>query len=706
MKKTLLLFFALILTVLAFTSCEQPTDTEIQVDFMVGDEVYETITVAFGKVILQPKDPIRDGYTFEGWDYDLENPVLEDLKIYSKWTANSNTPYEVEHYIEKSDGSGYELYLEENLTGTTDTKAVATVKDDVNRRAFLNDYPETVTEGNIAGDGSLVLKLYYGLLDVPEGMEPFDFVKVDGEYVITSLTDKSAMSVVIPDCVSYISNWAFGECQNLESVTIGNGVKHIGAYSFYNCRKLKNLSLGQVEIIDECAFMFCKSLESLVIPDSVKEICWAAFSQCENLTDLDLGEGVEIIKGAFEHSNKIGEINIPASLKVIEKISFSSVKVSEDSEFFKAIDGNLYSKDGKTLVAYARGGEEILFTVPDGVETVCDFGEFDNITVVSLPDSIKHISSGAFLKCENLTYNKYSGALYLGNKNNPYLVFIGYPYTINPHNGETVTIHSSTKVIAAGAFSGIYSLEELIIPDSVEVICDRAFSGSPINKIVIGKGVKEIGQDAFQSFTVSQEITLAEGNEHFEISDGVLYTKDGKELILCLTDKQSYVMPDSVEIVRPNAFANAVSLESLTLSKNLKTIGAYAFSGKKITEIIIPEGVVTIESGAFLDCSLLAKVTLPDSLKSIESYAFYKCAITEIVIPSELEKIGMNAFECQTLKSVTFSDAEGWVLTTREKMLKVVRQNVKLSKEDLSQGDIAAQYLKSDYVKLDWKKQQ
>ena len=82
-----------------------------------------------------------------------------DVVLYGSFTALGDTAYKVEHYTENLDGT-WKLEETENLTGTTDTTATASPK------AYTGfTYDETVEgtliSGNIAGNGSLVLKLYY-----------------------------------------------------------------------------------------------------------------------------------------------------------------------------------------------------------------------------------------------------------------------------------------------------------------------------------------------------------------------------------------------------------------------------------------------------------------------------------------------------------------------------------------------------------------
>ena len=88
------------------------------------------------------------GQTVSGW-----------TNLYAAWTPNTDTPYKVEHYKQKLDGTYVKADTDE-LTGTTDTRATAVAKS---YTGFTVDktVEGTVESGIIAGDGSLVLKLYY-----------------------------------------------------------------------------------------------------------------------------------------------------------------------------------------------------------------------------------------------------------------------------------------------------------------------------------------------------------------------------------------------------------------------------------------------------------------------------------------------------------------------------------------------------------------
>lgn len=84
---------------------------------------------------------------------------------------------------------------------------------------------------------------------------------------------KDVKSVVIPDGVTKIENYAFDNCSALTSIIIPSSVIEIGDFAFIDCEALESVIIpDSVTKIGECAFLGCDSLTSITIPDSVKEI--------------------------------------------------------------------------------------------------------------------------------------------------------------------------------------------------------------------------------------------------------------------------------------------------------------------------------------------------------------------------------------------------------------------------------------------------
>ena len=159
------------------------------VNYTYDDGVIDFYDFYFaGDTFTMPADPTREGYIFEGWSVKVL-PAENDADCYdadgaddaadetllkagdtytitaggvvftAQWEARTDTPYTVEHYLENLDGS-YALDTTEPLKGTTDTTVTAAAKS-YDNFTYDSTVPGTVASGNIAGDGSLVLKLFY-----------------------------------------------------------------------------------------------------------------------------------------------------------------------------------------------------------------------------------------------------------------------------------------------------------------------------------------------------------------------------------------------------------------------------------------------------------------------------------------------------------------------------------------------------------------
>lgn len=138
-----------------------------QKDHSKNDGLLYTTTVRRGTTLPTADAPAatREGYTFQYWSregqyQDVTGQTVNGwTNLYAAWTPNTDTPYKVEHYQEKLDGTYVKADTDE-LTGTTDTRATAVAKS---YTGFTVDktVEGTVESGIIAGDGSLVLKLYY-----------------------------------------------------------------------------------------------------------------------------------------------------------------------------------------------------------------------------------------------------------------------------------------------------------------------------------------------------------------------------------------------------------------------------------------------------------------------------------------------------------------------------------------------------------------
>ena len=186
---------------------------------------------------------------------------------------------------------------------------------------------------------------------------------------------------------------------------------------------------------------------------------------------------------------------------------------------------------------------------------------------------------------------------------------------------STIQFGKSVRSIGAKAFSGCRNLNgDLTLPDSVQIVGDSAFSGcTGLNgTLTLGSSLQTIGAGAFHFCPFSGDLV---------IPDNVTSIGDSA---FCISD---YLRPETQG--------------TLTLGKNLRTIGAFAFRESTYTgSLTIPDSVVEIGKGAFYQCeNLNGTLTLGRSLRTIGKEAFYWCAFTgSLTIPEGVAEIADGAF--------------------------------------------------------------
>ncbi len=122
---------------------------------------------------------------------------------------------------------------------------------------------------------------------------------------------------------------------------------------------------------------------------------------------------------------------------------------------------------------------------------------------------------------------------------------------------------------------------------------------------------------------------------------------DSEELVI--------VIPDTVSVIAPEAFALNSIVRKVVLPSGLKRIEAGTFRGcVNIDTVVIPDSVCYIGKHAFLGCISIKNIELPKSLIMIDEGAFEASGLCSIYA-EQVQVVGKNAFaDCSSLESVSF----------------------------------------------------
>jgi len=244
---------------------------------------------------------------------------------------------------------------------------------------------------------------------------------------------------------------------------------------------------------------------------------------------------------------------------------------------------------------------------------------------------------------------------------------------------KKVTIPASykgvpVKEIAEGAFSGLSTLEEILLPNSIKSVGAGAFNKCSALKFTIEDGYYYLGNIENPHLVLIRLSTSKLDNVKINEKTRVIAAEAfiGNRLIKQITIPDSVVsvgkrafkncsyvydveIGDGVETIEEEAFFGTIGVKTLSIGSAVTTIGKNAFKDNNLIEYVdIPDSVSEIGESAFASCENLGKVTIGEGVKVICDKAFSDCPMLESIMFGEaVEYLGRQAFaDCVSLSSL------------------------------------------------------
>lgn len=334
--------------------------------------------------------------------------------------------------------------------------------------------------------------------------------------------------------------------ENNDTTNLGSISKESGVYKY-------SISNGEAIIID---FIQGNSSE-ITIPSyldgyPVTKIQDEAFL-ASLLTSITIPDTVKSIGNyAFYGSNSLKKIYIPKSVTKIGDFAFAScnllnsINVDDENSKYHSIDGVLYSKDKKTLLCCPSWKKQTLFTIPNNVVEIYDsaFCGCRLIKNITIPDTVTTIGNKAFYKCYGLT---------------------------------TISMGKNVKTIGDSAFAGCTSLKNINLPDSIINIGAHAFEESGVKNIVLPTGITKINNHTFSKCKSLEKIIIPQSVEVI----------GEKAFFYCFALKMIQI-PEGVKEIQSWVFRDCKSLETVILPLSLETLYCSAFYDLFNTRLYYP----------------------------------------------------------------------------------------------------------------------
>lgn len=392
-----------------------------------------------------------------------------------------------------------------------------------------------------------------------------------------------------------LGDYAFQECEKIESIIIPENVVGIGEGVFLDCKKLASVTVDENNqyFVTDDGVLFDKGYTRLLFYPAGKT---GVFETPEQMTSI--GAGV------FKENEGLTGIKIGKNVTFIGKEAFKDCENFETVEFEEGGTEELVLEEG----AFRWCDALKPFTLPNRVKAlpayfVC---ENDSLTNFVIPDSVESIGESAFLgvPLENViipaSVTFIDKGAFASSPSN-----VTTPMTVVFEEGDKpLEVAGPVKSLDFGVFFFNERLTSVKLPKRLINIADEMFSSCKnLKEITIPSGVTSVGLDPFRNSGIESVVF-----ENSTDPERTVTFADGYY-------EESGYGPNSI-IINHGTFGDLVSLKNVTLPKGTTRIADYMFCGcTSLEQITIPntitngtDGYYAVGRAAFKNCTALKTV--------------------------------------------------------------------------------------------------
>ena len=195
--------------------------------------------------------------------------------------------------------------------------------------------------------------------------------------------------------------------------------------------------------------------------------------------------------------------------------------------------------------------------------------------------------------------------------------------------------YTATDELSTGLFADCARLHTIVLPSTATVMARDAFARCPaLEELTIPAAITDLLPSA--GCPALRDILVSKANEVYSSVDGVLFTRDGTEILWFPTGKTgAFTLPATITSIGENAFAGT-NITGLEIPASVTTISRGAFAGTALTDILLPDNITNITEGMFQNCATLTTLHLGSGTEYIGNYAFDGTALTTLYVSAAM----------------------------------------------------------------------